>query len=157
RGDEVRGRFVLPSGAPLADARVELWSSGAGSLWCDSTRTDAHGRFAIPNVPLGALALQVYPLGHREGFPARTLAPLFAPADVGEIAFEDQELVTHSLAVALLDAGGEPVPGAELRVWHEASGRGLFASATGEGGVFALAGLPAGAYRVEARSALGWR
>ncbi len=160
RGDEVTGRVLLASGDALAGLRVELWSVSPSFVWCDTTLTDDEGRFALPNVPGGALELLVWATGPVQPpsvFPVRVLAPVFGRSDVGEIVLTPRELATHALAAKLVDASGEGLVGGELRVWHETSGRGLFASAGDEPGTFRLAGLPAGVYRVEAGGPLGWR
>lgn len=155
RGDEVVGRIQLADGGALDGLRVELWSASPSSLWCDATLTDEAGRFAFPNVPGGALELHVFASGIARApsvFPVRSLGPLFAPADVGTIVLAAQDLAAHTLSATLIDAGG-----GELRVWHVATGRGLFAAPGSEAGQFRLSGLPAGAYRFEAGGPQGWR
>lgn len=160
RGAEVKGRVLSSSGDPLRDQRIELWSVSSASVWCDATRTDEHGRFAVPNVPGGALELLVYeaaPIGAPSSFPVHTLQSVFAGTDVGEIVLDAEVLRTHALSARLLDWRGEPLPGSELRVWHEASGAGRFALEIDTPGEFVLTGLPAGSYRVTAGGPLGWR
>jgi hypothetical protein len=157
RGDEVSGRVLTADRKGLAGLRVELWSASSSYLWSDSTLTNEDGRFAIPNVPPGAYELHVYAAEPASAFPVRVLRPVFAPADLGEIVLAPSELVRHTLKVAALDAQGAPMSGAELRVWQGASGRGALVATASDEGVLSLAGLPAGAYRVELGGAFGWR
>jgi len=160
RGDEVTGRVaLLHSGSAYPGVRVELWSVSPTFLWSDSTLTDGEGRFAIPNVPAGALELHVYASGRSRppsAFPVRTVGPLFAPSDLGEIVLGEQDLETNSLALAVLDPHGDPLPGSEVRVWQDSTGRGCFAGEADEAGKHALAGLPRGSYRVEVGGPFGW-
>jgi RNA polymerase sigma-70 factor (ECF subfamily) len=160
RGDEVTGRVVLREEAnSLAGVLVELWSVSPTLLWCDATHTDDAGRFAIPNVPAGALELHVYASGvmnPRSAFPIRVVRSVFAPADV-QIVLDVGECGTSSLALTLLEPDGEALPGAEVRVWQSSTGRGSFAGEPDETGKLALDGLPHGAYRVEAGGPFGWR
>lgn len=161
RGDEVTGRVVLLEKAnTLSGVLVELWSVSPSFLWCDSTLTDDDGRFAIPNVPPGALELHVYasgPMNPPSAFPIRIVRPVFAPGDLGDIVLSVNDLVTSSLALTVLDSHGDPLPGAEVRVWQNSSARGCFAGEPDEAGELTLAGLPHGSYRVEVGGPFGWR
>lgn len=160
RGDEVRGRVRLSSGEALANLRLELWSAGSDLVWCDSTATNEDGFFAFPNVPAGPLELHVHGIGEptpASVFPVRVLAPLFGPSELGEIVIGPADLRTHALAMTLLDARGEPLQNAEVRLWHVTTGRGTFVRGPDDDGKHRLAGLPTGEYRVEAGSPLGWR
>jgi hypothetical protein len=161
RGDEVTGRVCLFNARMgLARVLVELWSTSSSTLWCDATLTDEDGRFALPNVPPGTLALHVYASGSMNppsAFPIRVVSPVLGTSDLGDILLAKDEVVTGSLAVTVLGPDGEPVPGAEVRVWQAATGRGVFASPSDEDGKLALAGLPVGSYRVEAGGPFGWR
>lgn len=161
RGDEVTGRVVLlESENALSGVLVELWSVSSSFLWCDATLTDADGRFALPNVPSGALELHVYASGVMNppsAFPIRIVRPVFAPSDLGEIVLGVKDLLNGSLALTLLDPEGDPLPGAEVRAWQSSSGRGCFAGEPDEAGKLTLAGLPHGSYRVEAGGPFGWR
>jgi RNA polymerase sigma-70 factor (ECF subfamily) len=161
RGDEVTGRVVLQEGArPLSGVLVELWSVSPTFLWCDSTLTDGDGRFAVPNVPSGALELHVYASGLMDppsAFPIRVVRPVFAPGDVGDILLAAQDPVTSSLALTVLGPDSDPLPGSEVRVWQDSTGRGCFAGEPDETGKHALAGLPHGSYRVEVGGPFGWR
>jgi hypothetical protein len=144
----------------LSGVRVELWSVSPTFLWCDATITDDEGRFAIPNVPAGALELHVYASGvmnPRSTFPIRAVRAVFAPGDLGLIALDVDEIVASSLALTLLEPHGDPLPGAEVRVWQSSTGRGCFAGEPDETGKLVLQGLPHGAYRVEAGGPFGWR
>jgi RNA polymerase sigma-70 factor (ECF subfamily) len=161
RGDEVTGRVVLfvPE-QPVAGVLVELWSVSSTSVWCDSTLTNEDGRFAIPNVPSGALELHVYASGNMNPpstFPIRVVRPVFARSDVGDVVLQKDDVVLGSLELSVLDAEGARVPGAEVRVWQASTGRGAFAGEPDERGKLALAGLPGGPYRVEVGSPFGRR
>jgi RNA polymerase sigma factor (sigma-70 family) len=153
RGAEVSGRVVdAQSREPLANARVELWSAAGPLLWCDSTWSDADGRFALPNVPAGAFELHVRPVGDASGasvFPTCVLRPVFGGSDVGEIAIDARREALGAIALTVVDASGAPATDAQVIVWHTASGRGVFVDATDEPGSFALGALPSGSYRVE--------
>ena len=161
RGDEVTGRVVLlDEEKALSGVLVELWSLSPTFLWCDATLTDDDGRFAIPNVPAGALELHVYASGvmnPRSAFPIHVVRSVFAPGDLGSIVLDVDECVTSSLALTLLEPHGDPLPGAEVRVWQSSTGSGCFASEPDETGKLTLQGLPHGAYRVEAGGPFGWR
>lgn len=158
RGDEVTGRVTLPGGDPFAGATVELWNVSPGFLWSDATRTDEKGRFALPNVPAGALELHVYTSGSRAPsvFPVRISGPLFAPTDLGEIVLDAAELESSTLSLTVLDPDGNPLPGAEVRVWQEGTGRGFLAGEPDETGKHVLPGMPRGTYRVEVGGPFGW-
>jgi RNA polymerase sigma-70 factor (ECF subfamily) len=161
RGDEVAGRVVLlESKNALSGVLIELWSTSSSFLWCDSTVTDDDCRFAIPNVPSGPLELFVYASGvmhPASSFPIRIVRPVFAPVELGEIVLDVNEIVSGSLSLTVLGPDGEPLPGAEVRVWQGSSGRGCFAGEPDDTGKLTLAGLPHGAYRVEAGGPFGWR
>jgi RNA polymerase sigma factor (sigma-70 family) len=165
RGAEVSGRVVdAHSHAPLANARVELWSAATDSqrcesLWCDSAWTDADGRFVIPNVPAGALELHVRGTSSSENdsgvasgasvFPSNVVRSVFGRSDVGDIEVVTRREVLGSIALTVVDANGAPASEAQVIVWHTSSGRGVFMGATDEPGGFAISALPSGSYRVE--------
>lgn len=157
RGDEVLGRILDPAREPIPGALVELWSADPSAVWSDSTSTDAEGRFAIPNVPRGSFDLLVIPQGRPAAFPVRIVRRVRPGEDLGDLVLTKGELATGSLSIALEDELGQPVIGPEARLWHEDSGRGLFAREPDEEGVLSLGVLPAGRYRVEAGCELGWR
>ena len=160
RGDEVAGRIVLARGEnALSDVLVELWSVSPSFVWCDATLTGEDGRFSIPNVPAGALELHVYasgPMDPPSTLPVHVVRPLFAPAELGDVVLAVNEITSHTLALRVLAPNGEPLPGAQMRVWS-ATGRGFFAAKPDDEGKLALAGLPQGNYRVEAGGPFGWR
>ena len=155
RGHELTGRVLLPDGAPLAASEIELWSSGAGRLFRAVARTNEDGRFAFGQLARGSYELHVRT--EEASFPVRVVAPVLAPGDVGTLQLETDEVACHTLVLALEDADGARLSGGKVRIWHDASGRGLELDASDEDGRLTCSDLPRGLYRVEAGGALGWR
>lgn len=159
RGQVVVGRVRRASGEALAGVRVELWSTSSVAVWSVAGASDASGRFAFPNLPSGAFELRVFGPGSPDpagAFPARVVGPVFAGSDIGDVVLGEQDVIPHTLSVALEREDGEPFERGEVRLWQTASGHGLFAL-EGQAGRFRIGGLPPGAFRVEVGGPLGWR
>jgi len=154
---------VLLEEHPVPGTRVELWSVGAGFVWGERTETNEDALFAFANVPPGLYELHVYCTGvvDPEGvFPARVVRSVAPGADLGDVALEPRDVITHELSVSVLDLEGLGLRGARVRVWQSETGRGRFAELAEDEehqGRFVLGGLPRGRYRVEVDGLYGRR
>lgn len=109
-GVTLRGRVVLPSGEPAADATIRMGTDYFG--------TEADGTFELENIPLGSIVISV----KAEGLP-RAFFPL-------EVTTSPEDHVLQLVAgvkikTLLLDAEGQPVAndrvGVDVKVngeWH---------------------------------------
>ena len=110
-GVTVRGRVLLPSGEPAAEATVRLDQI----IHVD---TDADGRFTLEHVPTGPLVVSI----KAEGLP-RAFFALRAAASMKELVIPLIEGV--SVKTHVLDADGKPVPHTRIGIdvklngaWH---------------------------------------
>jgi len=155
RGRELAGRLFLPEDKPAAGVEVELVSRGATRFQRRAQRTNEDGRFAFGGLDDGAYELF---LRSADGtLPVRIAGPFRAPMDVGTLRLEPGELARHALCVRPLGPDGEDLPGAVLRLWHEASGLALERRGLDEEGLLVCGDLATGFYRVELGGLHGWR
>lgn len=141
-----------PDGAPVPGARVELIAPGEGGPFRDGRvrrETDADGAAAFPLLPPPLFAVLQIEAGG--GFRSRTL-PGWHPADA-TVKMER----TLTLAGAVLDGAGRPVPDATVFVraaagaaplpdglsYERIEGGFVLAAITRDDGRFAIEGLPA--------------
>ena len=143
----VRGQVIDVIGGPIDNATVAVvdpsvgdgWSSQWGVVPPAMVRTDGEGAFSAwvgaGTVEVGAFASGYAPARISTSVPGPTVTIALAPESV--------------LAGTVVDPDGEPVAGAVVAI-AEFDDRGLGSAHTDEAGVFRLAGLPPGRYRVEA-------
>ncbi len=156
RGEELLGRLTDEKGRPLSGWTVEIASVDPLQLWSDVTRTREDGRFAIPNCPRLAFEVLAYPQeSGLSSLPVRAASEVWPGQDLGDLQISAGER-RSSLELAVLDAEGEHVPGAEVRLWNVDLGRGFFVERTDDER-FRSAGLATGNYCVHVGSRLGWR
>lgn len=150
----VTGTVLGPDREPVAGAEVEIGPDDPDERARRGSRdrTDAEGRFALEDVPAGTVALTVrapayleYRLADHEVTPGE-------PDDPLEIVLERGAVVHGTLTAA----GGEPVPGASVRVLSRQETRrgdlrpGSEVQTDAEGG-FRVEGVPPGPASVIAR------
>lgn len=160
RGDEVRGRLVGPNDE-LLEYLVRAEPAEPGVVWSDSTRADKEGRFAFPNAPRCAVRILVFdPVRGAWGAPLHVEDGHSADGRERTVKISEDSLQSASISLSLTNSTGEPVQGAEVRLYHPESERGAFVpptDATDEPGRYSLLGLSPGSYRIEASSPpLGW-
>lgn len=149
RGSCVRGTVHDAARQPAAGATVS-WQAADGSGW-DSTTTDAHGQFALANLPASGGTVLVWPKGAGA---LQVLVTRAVPNDSGELAWTlppADGVVQLALAS---DAQGVR-PSAEVRVWQLETGLGAIVPTPEADQPWRLANLPAGFYRVEVHTASG--
>lgn len=166
---ELRGRMLLPDGAPAAGVTLHLRGLrtgresqyGSPTDWADPEEvTDADGRFAIRFDPPGAFAFQLE--AKLTGFAAVSWSWQFLPprevTDVGEVTLSPSGRVRGRV----VDHAGEPVAG-DWTVYGQAAppprseGRtATRATSTVDPatGGFSLVDLPPGRTRLSARSSV---
>jgi protocatechuate 3,4-dioxygenase beta subunit len=133
----VAGRVLTVSDEPLAGAHVEIAPESGGGWperigYVDGV-TDSMGRFALRDVQPGKVRLTASVRGYR---PATVRLAIVPGAELTDIDVR----LSEGLAVEgrVLDARGEPVPGAAVQA------RGLGSAQTDSLGQYRLEGLPPG-------------
>lgn len=143
--------FVSAGGtAPVADAVVTLLR---GHEVIATTTSDAWGRYRFTQVP-GSVGTQRGQEITSTGYVVRVAAAGFLPTDqptggpLGEVAVRPEELTEINFALyadritvtgRVLDDGGSPVEGAEVRLYREGHSAPVAAAETGVGGHFSFA------------------
>ncbi|MFT4540658.1 MAG: RNA polymerase sigma factor (sigma-70 family) [Planctomycetota bacterium] len=165
RGNEIRGRILGPNQSPLPFL-VHAEAVDSNVTWSDTTLADSQGRFAFPNVMASAAQLTIFDpnLGQSDatqwGIPLHVVDSMLPDGKQHDVQLSRSALDTSSISLALLDASGETVRNAEVRLLHAASQRGVFLTpVTGEDATltYIVHGLPAGTYQLEAVSRKhGW-
>ncbi len=167
----LEGVLSFPDGTPIAGSVVAALAPGESSIdrqpelaefiqlgnYRASATTDADGRFRIASAPAGALTLMARGKGHRlvlrgglHARPGQVLEDIRLVADRGAV-----------LRVTVVDEGGEPVGGADLRISRAADPNDpraawlppLALAAADDRGTAVVSGLPAGAATVDASHA----
>lgn len=147
----VTGTIVDASGQPVAGLRVEvapeqtperplqLWSGAAGP-W----KTDAFGRFEIPDIPPGRFVVGVglTAVLNQSAVYARTLYPVVeasagSAADLGTLTLP-APLRKYELRGTAVDAAGAPVAGASIVVFGARSEQLTMDVKTGADGTFTV-------------------
>lgn len=156
-GHRVTGRVRAPDGQPIAGALVFAESAtGLAAPRVDPLRdgatTGADGEFVLDSVPLGSHRFTARHPGWAPGSSAPVLVDGTTERRV-DITLEPGA----ALAGTVVDAGGQPVENALVRVSQAGQGgfrpRAWEATAD-QAGRFTLTGLPRARLRAEARSAL---
>jgi len=120
RGTELRGQLMTPDGKPRAGWHIEIEPEDA-SPFIDGTKTDAEGRFSVPNVIDRPYRLRA--------FASKSVLPSLQKNDVRPNV--DQVMVIQAeekpgfLQVTPRDLDGKLVADAELRLWDDRTGVGF--------------------------------
>jgi hypothetical protein len=167
----IEGVLLAADGTPIGGSVVAALAPGDGSIerqperidgmqlasFGASATTDAAGRFRIASAPAGSLLVVARGRGHRpvlrsglHAQPGQTLDGIRLVANRGA-----------TVRVRVVDASGEPVGGAGLRIARAANGNDphvgrlppLALAETGAGGTVAVTGLPPGTVTVDATHA----
>ena len=157
RGLEVAGWLVGPGGEPLEGYGVRIESTRAERPWSDRTRADEDGFFAIPNAPELPYRLTVFPPRGLAQLPLLERGPVWPGRTPGELQLVEAQLPGGALQLTPEDAGGEPCPDVEARLWTADGRRGAWFEWSEEERAFTARGLASGRYRVELGSSeRGW-
>lgn len=150
RGRAIVGQVLGADGKPLRGWRVEFVATH--EPWIDACETREDGRFVLPNLPGPGRLLLFAPDGPR--LPA-AVEPYVVPG-AGDVCI-DLRTRGEPKGVLLIPLRCSPgVGGAEARVWHLESGRGV--TIQPEEDAFLLQGLATGSYRIEVGAdGSGWR
>jgi hypothetical protein len=157
-GALVRGGISGPSGRPVAGAVVALEEANGNIIRI--ARSDARGRYVLPDLPAGWFSLTVF----RAGLPAaeqqRPLVPGRALAlRAGDTLELDIEVPRgHAISGRVVDAHGEPLEGLLVQAWQQqfVDGRAVLEPATvhvhrtDDRGHYRIHGLVTGTYYVVA-------
>jgi hypothetical protein len=173
-GIELRGLLVDQHGEPVVDQRIVLLRPeppfvfqiliGAGAKPIAEARSDAQGRFTIPDVSPGNWLIGPAP-AKRSGRPdpgegrpeEERVVPLAMPIEVGTLSPQEILLrVDRGLYIRgrVVDSKGDPANGSVLALPNQDS---LFRAAfTGDvkGGAFRLGPLPPGRFRLTASGSI---
>ncbi|HVS09590.1 MAG TPA: carboxypeptidase-like regulatory domain-containing protein [Planctomycetota bacterium] len=173
-GIELRGRLVDQHGDPIADQRIVLLRPeppfvfqiliGAGTTPLAEARSDAQGRFTIPDVSPGNWMIGPAP-AKRSGRPdpgevrpeAERIVPLAIPIEVGTLSPQEILLrVDRGLYIRgrVVDSEGNPAKGSVLALPNrDPLFRAAFICDVKEG-AFLLGPLAAGRYRLTASGSI---
>lgn len=148
RGHELVGQLVDAAGEPLAGWTVRAFSGDAQTgAWIDMTKTDAEGRYSIPNVPDRAHTVQAFAaLPEGKGvtpFPARTFESW-----PGNEARSVVTAVTESAISLQINADELQRNGLRARLTNLDSNR-AFETKLAEDGSLEMKHMTAGQYRLE--------
>ncbi len=151
-GGEVSGLVTDTVGRPVAGARVELVApGGAGGR---ELRTEADGTFRFADLPPGDWRLTVTADRHAP----RDLAPFTVTAESGRaglaiVLLSEERGETGAVWGSVAGRDGAPVAGARVQM---APGDGpesrLWMTTTDAEGIYRIAALPPGRYRIEVES-----
>ncbi|BCY05862.1 carboxypeptidase-like regulatory domain-containing protein [Actinoplanes sp. L3-i22] len=144
----VLGVFTTSSGTPIAGASVTAYS-GEGD-WLKDTTTNSAGSYRLTGVTAGGgVQLQFNNNGLEHWAPGvidQANATTYALAAGGTLTVDEKQPVTGTIAGHFTDAGGAPVPYANVTVSGLASWAWLYGSADDQG-AYSVEALP-GTYRV---------
>ena len=150
RGHELRARLIDGDGKPLAGWAIEAVRDEDG-FWCDRTKTDEDGRFAIPNCPEGEFTLVGAPGDPVEFLPRLRLEGLWSRPYAEQDDYPErivEPLATGSLELRLANSRQEYPAGAEVVLQQVDSGRWVLFSMPNTEGALVAEELPVGAYRL---------
>ncbi|HEY4575335.1 MAG TPA: carboxypeptidase regulatory-like domain-containing protein, partial [Thermoanaerobaculia bacterium] len=148
-GAAVEGRVLSPEGRPVPGAEVSVLEPSQNDFSFSSLRatTDGDGQYRIEGIPPGKRTLEARAEGYR-----RAVRDVEASARTATADFNLERGLEVSGRV--VDDGGNPVPGARLRLM---AGRSISAEApqalSGADGAFRLTGLQDGTYTLRVSKA----
>ncbi|HXB67277.1 MAG TPA: carboxypeptidase regulatory-like domain-containing protein [Candidatus Acidoferrales bacterium] len=134
-------------GTPIERAHVRLDSIANGGQERYGALTNAEGRFAISNLPLGSYNLMLDRVGFVDmNFPGATMLILRAgeKKDPMKLKLTPAGTITGRV----LDSDGKPVE--SIQVMAESAGSGRRGAVTDDRGMYRIGGLHPGKYRVRA-------
>lgn len=143
-GVAVRGWLLDESGAPLADALVEL---GATDVVLRGTRSLADGSFRLPHVPSGSWTVTA-----KAGELRGEASVVVAGEDVDDLEVEARRDRPARLRMTIVSEDGRPVYGAYA---YLTNGKIHRFQRSGAGGEAVFSALPGGEYSVAVRSPSG--
>lgn len=149
RGLELKGIVTDSRGEPLADATVECHAS-KDRAWFARARSDADGRFAIPNCPPGD---RLWLLARRRGHAERRLEGVDPLGGEVAVRLEELQPATARIVGRIVDSDGIAVPNARVFGFRAEGGAGSRPARTGPDGEFELGPLVPGTFRVSVRIA----
>lgn len=142
RGTELCGSVIFFDGRPASDWLITVDSAGHGEAFADQTRTDAEGRFCIPNCPSAKLRVRARPGDSACAAPWAEQDGVLAAS--GHLPL----LVPYQQAASLSLPGPHSGELHELRLFHEDSATISWMRSRSDGS-WSLDGLPPGFYRLE--------
>ncbi|GLW35498.1 carboxypeptidase regulatory-like domain-containing protein [Actinoplanes regularis] len=143
----VQGVFTTSTGTPIAGAGVTAYS-GEGD-WLKDTMTNSAGSYRLTGVTAGGVQLQFNNNGLEHWSPGVTdqeHATTYTLAAGGTLTVDERQPATGTIAGHFSDAGGEPVPYANVTVSGVDSPAWLYGSADDQG-AYSIEALP-GTYKV---------
>ncbi|MCY3003060.1 MAG: sigma-70 family RNA polymerase sigma factor [Planctomycetota bacterium] len=125
RGLELKGRLVGPTGVALADWVVEVECDDPLEPLVDATKTNAEGRFAIPNLPPRSLRVLARPSDRSRSFANVVFSGVFPGESelelVSTLAEPDK---TGSITASVSDADGRDPRVVRAIAWRADTQRG---------------------------------
>lgn len=126
RGLELKGRLVGPTGAALADWVLEVECDDPLEPLADATKTDAEGRFAIPNLPPRSLRVFARPAARSLGFACVVANGVFPSEDQLEFVAPLQEPeAAASIHASVSDLDGTDPKVVRVLAWRDGTRRGV--------------------------------
>ncbi len=154
RGHELVGRLVDDTGRALDDWGVAYLRAEDDLPWHDVAPTGADGRFAIPNLPDRAGAVQVRaPEGG--GLVTWVFPDVLPGAGEVELVVPAAALEPGRVVARVAGADGEPAQDVQVLLWQESSGRGVPLGFDAKRGAHVRGHVPPGRYRLVAGSPYG--
>ncbi|MFO1053469.1 MAG: carboxypeptidase-like regulatory domain-containing protein [Planctomycetota bacterium] len=148
----IAGVVIDPRAQPLSEYDVVAWRDGK---WLASTRSDAQGRFDLPNLTEGPVTLRVgkRPAGNEGRSFAQNAASLdtTAPDRRVQIVVPDETLSTAKVLGRVLTPEGANLPGALVQL--SATGGGAIRLTSGDDGRFEASEVTPGEYHVQIKHA----
>jgi len=149
RGLELQGRVLDEHGAPVAKVSLDFFSMDGKARWSQLARTDAEGRFSVPNCPPGK-KLSLLARGFDE-LRRNDIDPSLGPI---ELRLRRPVPETVKIRGLIVDPDGKPLPNAMVSARRPDSRSSGEIRATGADGRFELGPLLPGTWTVTARTTL---
>ena len=140
RGAVVAGRVVTAAGEPAAGSQVRWTGCGSGYLPCQETLAGADGTYRLEGLPTGHRSIVAEHPDH-----PRASAGIDVEPGINHLDLQLGD--GYSVAGTVIDAGGQPVEGAQVLLF---AGEAEHRAQTAADGGFRWAGIPSGAYELVA-------